>query len=302
MLSPNHLLISKLSCLNYTFIQLFTCQTFIWPTKQLCLTSDLQISKRNLQSHNEWTTPEPPYLWLMIHQVLRNLFSSADSHWYFICRSVTAAYSVITKPSCRSEGRSIFRVRCSPINTHYVSGGEVNLGHTHTHTVDISRPNESADARHVSVSDTHTAGFVSCSSWSTKTLIFKKLKSIPNFGLLSCVVDAGRRFKAESDLFSHRLRLRWKSFLTAAEWTQERKTISLHVEFCSTCWKPVNQCEDCEEFLCVWIVPGSQWVLFETVCSLTTVFYTVLLSTCRNIFNTILCFTKWNHGSCCLPC
>lgn len=259
-------------------------------------------SKRNLQSHNEGTTPEPLYLWLMIHQVLRNLFSSADSHWYFICRSVTAAYSVITKPSCRSEGRSIFRARCSPSNTHYVSGGEVNLGHTHTHTVDISRPNESADARHVSVSDTHTAGFVSCSSWSTKTLIFKKLKSIPNFGLLSCVVDAGRRFKAESDLFSHRLRLRWKSFLTAAGWTQERKTISLHVEFCSTCWKPVNQCEDCEEFLCVWIIPGSQWVLFETVCSLTTVFYTVLLSTCRNIFNTILCFTKWNHGSCCLPC
>lgn len=134
MLSPNRLLISKLSCLNYTFIQLFTCQTFIWPTKHLCLTSDLQISKRNLQSHNEGTTPEPPYLWLMIHQVLRNLFSSADSHWYFICRSVTAAYSVITKPSCRSEGRSIFRARCSPINTHYVSGGEVNLGHTHTHT------------------------------------------------------------------------------------------------------------------------------------------------------------------------
>lgn len=156
MLSPNRLLISKLSCLNYTFIQLFTCQTFIWPTKHLCLTSDLQISKRNLQSHNEGTTPEPPYLWLMIHQVLRNLFSSADSHWYFICRSVTAAYSVITKPSCRSEGRSIFRARCSPSNTHYVSGGEVNLGHTHTHTVDISRPNESAESRHVSVSDTHT--------------------------------------------------------------------------------------------------------------------------------------------------
>lgn len=157
-------------------------------------------SKRNLQSHNEGTTPEPPYLWLMIHQVLRNLFSSADSHWYFICGSVTAAYSVITKPSCRSEGRSIFRARCSPINTHYVSGGEVNLGHTHTHTVDISRPNESADARHVSVSDTHTAGFVSCSSWSTKTLIFKKLKSIPNFGLSSCVVDADLKL---SLIYSH---------------------------------------------------------------------------------------------------
>lgn len=257
------------------------------------------MSKRNLQSHHEGTTPEPPYLWLIIHQALRNLFSSADSHWYFICRSVTAAYSVITKPSCRSEGRSIFRARCSPINTHYVSGGEVNLGHTHTHTVDISRPNESADSRHVSVSDTHTAGFVSCSSWSTKTLIFKKLKSIPNFGLSSCVVDADLKlsliyshiaFGCGGNLFSQPLDERRRGKQSLCMLSFDRPV--------GNRWTSVKTVR----ISCVWIIPGSQWVLFETVRSLTTVFYTVLLSTCRNIFNTILCFTKWNHGSCCLPC
>lgn len=252
MLSPNRLLISKLSCLNYTFIQLFTCQTFIWPTKHLCLTSDLQ---KNLNEIFRATTREQP-----LNRRISGWWYIRFSGTFFLCRKPLILHLQECDGSILCYYETILQVRGKVYFQSEVLAHQHTLRqrwrselrtHTHTHTVDISRPNESADSRHVSVSDTHTAGFVSCSSWSTKTLIFKKLKSIPNFGLLSCVVDAGRRFKAESDLFSHRLRLRRKSFLTAAGWTQERKTISLHVEFCSTCWKPVNQCEDCEDFLCL---------------------------------------------------
>lgn len=259
-------------------------------------------SKRNLQSHNEGTTPEPPYLWLMIHQVLRNLFSSADSHWYFICRSVTAAYSVITKPSCRSEGRSIFRARCSPINTHYVSGGEVNLGHTHTHTQWTSADQMKALIPVTLAFLTHTplvlfpAGVGALKLWYLRNSNQFQTSASPHVSstlegdLKLSLIYSHIAFGCGGNLFSQPLdeRRRGKQSLCMLSFV-------LPVGNRWTSVKTVR-------ISCVWIIPGSQWVLFETVCSLTTVFYTVLLSTCRNIFNTILCFTKWNHGSCCLPC
>lgn len=157
MLSPNRLLISKLSCLNYTFIQLFTCQTFIWPTKHLCLTSDLQ---KNLNEIFRATTREQP-----LNRRISGWCTSGSPEPFFLCRQPLILHLQECDGSILCYYETILQVRGKVYFQSEVLAHQHTLRqrwrselrtHTHTHTVDISRPNESADSRHVSVSDTHT--------------------------------------------------------------------------------------------------------------------------------------------------